>query len=73
MAAEITGSGGSGASSGYVLDLTWSNDSSAVSGVTYSHDSTSGSAYDTVSGMIWECNQKETQGKQIYPDQGRPY
>ena len=48
MAAEITGSGGSGASSGYVLDLTWSNDSSAVSGVTYSHDSTSGSAYDTV-------------------------
>lgn len=28
---------------------------------------------DTVSGMIWECNQKEVRGKQIYPDQGKPF
>ena len=27
---------------------------------------------DAVSEMIWECNQKEVIGKQIYPDQGRP-
>ena len=27
---------------------------------------------DTVSEMIWECNQKEVIGKQIYPDPGRP-
>ena len=27
---------------------------------------------DAVSEMIWECNQKEVKGKQIYPDQGRP-
>jgi len=46
MAAEITGSGDSSTSSGYVLDLTWSNSSGG--GVTYSHDSTSGGAHDTV-------------------------
>tara|TARA_Y100001963_G_scaffold42905_1_gene60139 strand:+ start:15759 stop:16550 length:792 start_codon:yes stop_codon:yes gene_type:complete len=27
---------------------------------------------DTVSEMVWECNQKEVIGKQIYPDPGRP-
>jgi len=27
---------------------------------------------DAVSEMIWECNQKEVIGKQIYPDPGRP-